>query len=44
MGLRSEVEGLLAEFAEDFGNQDSASLANFRASPAVAADGSPRRA
>ena len=31
MGLRNEVEGLIAQFGKDFDNQDSASVANFYA-------------
>src|SRR5271169_997286 len=34
MGLKNEVEGLIAQFGKDFGNQDSASVANFYAADA----------
>ena len=34
MGVRNEVEGLIAQFGKAFDNQDSASLANFYAADA----------
>jgi ketosteroid isomerase-like protein len=34
MGLRNEVEGLIAQFGKDFSNQDSASVANYYAKDA----------
>jgi ketosteroid isomerase-like protein len=34
MGLRNEVEVLIAQFGKDFDNQDSASVANFYAADA----------
>jgi ketosteroid isomerase-like protein len=34
MGLRNEIEGLIAQFGKDFGNQDSASVANYYAEDA----------
>ena len=34
MGLRDEVEVLIAQFGKDFDNQDSASVANFYAADA----------
>jgi ketosteroid isomerase-like protein len=34
MGLRNEIEGLIAQFGKDFSNQDSASVANFYAADA----------
>ena len=34
MGLRNEIEGLVAQFGKDFSNQDSAMVVNFYAADA----------